>query len=177
MSAEGRKPCNREEQDIDFSGLLALTSLTPVSREEDVTNRLETILGIFSNAHWNLSGGIAFPQRNRQIIGKPNLVAQERNDVALGVGPMSEYNSPAAGKRAQVRRDNTATITSLYRMPLKQNPSGNSAFWQLRNSSLMRGKSHTTMTLRRCRLEYPYPSHGRSKRRRFSTWCASSTGR
>eukprot|EP00977_Amphora_coffeiformis_P017981 scaffold6064_cov173-Amphora_coffeaeformis.AAC.10 len=122
VTAEGREPCNHEQQDIDFVDVLSHTRLPPVSREEDVTNRLETILDVFSDAGWNLSGGIKFPQHNQQIIGKPDIVAQERNDAALGVGPISAYSSPPPGRRAQARRDNTATIVSLYRMPFETKP-------------------------------------------------------
>jgi hypothetical protein len=126
VTAEGQKPRNLSTLDIDFSQDLkiATRNFNPVSREEDVTNRLESILAEFAQEQWNLSGGIVFPQQNQQIIGKPDLIAQVRDWAALGVGPVpvADYESPPPQERAQVRRDNTKVIASLYRMPFGTKP-------------------------------------------------------
>jgi hypothetical protein len=102
--------------------------LGAVSREEDVTNRLETVLSVFSDDQWGLSGGFGFPQHNLQIIGKPDLVVQKKDDAGLGVGDISQYRSPPSGERARVRRDNTELIVSLYRMPFETKPCWKFAF-------------------------------------------------
>eukprot|EP00978_Attheya_sp_CCMP212_P022398 scaffold66822_cov62-Attheya_sp.AAC.3 len=138
VTAEGQKPRNLSTLDIDFSQRLeiATSDLNPVSREEDVTNRLESILAVFSRERWDLSGGIVFPQQNQQIIGKPDLIAQVRDRAALGVGvgpvavaaaaavAVADYESPLpkGEGRAQVRRNNTKVIVALYRMPFETKP-------------------------------------------------------
>lgn len=124
VTAEGQKPRNLSTLDIDFSQRLEIVTsvFNPVSREEDVTNRLESILAVFAREQWDLSGGIDFPQQNQQIIGKPDLIAQVRDPAALGVGPVASYESPPPKERAQVRRNNTKVVVSLYRMPFETKP-------------------------------------------------------
>lgn len=124
VAAEGQKARNRVTQDIDFPGRLQIVceDLQAISREEDVTNRFQSILDVFCRKAWNLSGGIIFTQQNLQIIGKPDLVAQERNDEVLGVGPIAEYSSPPSNGRALLRRNMTSMIVSLYRMPFETKP-------------------------------------------------------
>jgi len=124
VTAEGQKPRNLSTLDIDFSQRLEIitSDLNPVSREEDVTNRLESILATFAREQWDLSGGIVFSQQNQQIIGKPDLIAQVRDRAALGVGPIADYESPPPKGRAQVRRNNTKVIITLYRMPFETKP-------------------------------------------------------
>jgi predicted Ser/Thr protein kinase len=124
VTAEGQKPRNLSTLDIDFSQRLEIVTsdLNPISSEEDVTNRLESILAVFAREQWHLSGGIVFPQQNQQIIGKPDLIAQVRDRAALGVGPVADYESPPPRGRAQGRRENTELIVSLYRMPFETKP-------------------------------------------------------
>jgi len=130
VTAEGQKPRNLSTLDIDFSQRLEIVTsdLNSVSREEDVTNRLESILNVFAREQWDLSGGIVFPQQNQQIIGKPDLIAQVIDRAALGVGPVAEYRSPPPKERAQARRNNTKVIVSLYRMPFETKPEWKFAF-------------------------------------------------
>jgi len=127
VAAEAQKPSNSVEQDIDFLGDLSRARLNRVSSEEDVTNRLETILSVFADETWNLTAGITFPQQNQQLIGNPDIVASNLDDEALCVGLASKYSSPPPGKRAKVRRDTTKVLRSLYRLPFETKP-----FWKFR---------------------------------------------
>ena len=124
VAEEGQKARNRVTQDINFSGRLEIVCecLQAISREEDVTNRFQSILDVFCRRAWNLTGGIIFSQQNLQIIGKPDIVAQAQNDEALGVGSIADYSSPPQRERAARRRNATNIIVSLYRMPFETKP-------------------------------------------------------
>jgi predicted Ser/Thr protein kinase len=130
VTAEGQNPRNLRTLDFDLRQEFfnAMKYVFPVSKEEDVTIRLETVLSVFSNADQNISGGFNFRQHNQQIIGNPDLVAQKTDWEGLGVGDISDYKSPLRGERAGVRRDNTKLIVSLYRMPFETKPLWKFAF-------------------------------------------------
>ena len=125
IEAEGQKSRNhRDVADLDLEQELASLAevLGTVSREEDVTNRVETLLNLFSRDKWNLSGGFCFPQQNQQIIAKPDLIVQEKDWEGLGVGDSTDYKSPPPGKRAEIRRKNTKLLVKLYRLPFETKP-------------------------------------------------------
>jgi predicted Ser/Thr protein kinase len=124
VTAEAQNSRNHPTSDFDLRQkfLNAMEYASPVSKEEDVTNRLETVLSVFSKADQTFSGGFNFRQQNQQIIGNPDLVAQKTDREGLGVGDISEYKSPPRGERAGVRRENTKLIVSLYRMPFETKP-------------------------------------------------------
>jgi hypothetical protein len=94
---------------------------SPVSEEEHVTANLNFLLKGVSN-HQELTQGIVFNTRSKELISSPDLIAMKRDDEGLGVGDISEYKSPETGKRARVRRETVALVRSLLLFPFETKP-------------------------------------------------------
>lgn len=126
VAAEGTLERNQRVVDSNFDLKtrfeIDLERLEPCSEEEHVTSATAFLLSNISIERYDLSDGVYFPRRNQELTAKPDIIAMKRDNQGLGVGPSSDYVSPAAGKRAQRRRETVQLIKSLYRFPFETKP-------------------------------------------------------
>jgi hypothetical protein len=115
---------DRIDVDVDLKREFQTTARrqAPISNEEQVTSFTNKVLEVFSDREYGLSGDFFFPARNAEIVAFPDLIAMKRDDAGLGVGDVSQYVSPAKGKKAETRRDNLQLVQSLYRFPFETKP-------------------------------------------------------
>lgn len=146
VAAEGTREHNQRVVDSNFDLAtrfeMNLEQLEPCSEEEHVTSATAFLLSNISIERYDLSDGIYFPRRNNELTAKPDIIAMKRDNQGLGVGPSLDYASPAAGRRAQIRRETVQLIKSLYRFPFETKPTWKFPFLQRNDVNGEASRSH-----------------------------------